>query len=432
MVINKYYKCKLCGETLRIRYQIGYCKMPINIYCPRCNTHFNGAISPKEDLSILFSLNNVIECDEVESGGYIIELSPEFLTLKYQVNESRLFPGLTPFMRYRLKNSNDSNDETIQRIIHLAVESNDYSNQIETLFNLLNKNDISLIRNYLNSLNNEYISFFKSRSNLDSISTKLDYLLFVKQYTKSLIGSSLLDKTNKNINTLFKSLDTIRNRNDINEYKRLLKYLNENDYFSTMLNEIPKYVVSYIGNFKQFVPCYLEYKNADSIDYNEIGISSADAEKMCELYSNGFELLGRIIDPSIAFDNLLNRMCFDNFGNGRTNFKNELSKYKSKYNKVKHFSELDEYVCCSFYRDSLNNGIRNPIAHYDWKINGLTQELTFKDRIKGIETNIYLTELVFKCIDVFNSIFMAWEVIYQLFKAKLLLIDKVGFNYRFK
>ena len=305
MVTNKFYKCKVCGEIIRIRYQVGYCEMPINVYCPKCNTHFSGVISPKEDLSILFSLNNVIECDEVESGGYTIELSPEFLTLKYQINKSKLFPGLTPFMRFRLKNNNDADDETIQRTIHLAIESNNYANQIETLFNLLDKNDIPLIRNYLNSINNEYISFFKSRSNLDNISTKLDFLLFIKQYTKSLINSSLLDSTHSRINTLFESLDKIRKRNDYNEYKRLLKFLDQGDYFSMMLNEIPKYIVNFIDNFKQFVPCYLEYKNASDIDYSEIGISCADAGKMCELYSNGFELLGRIIDPSIALDNLL-------------------------------------------------------------------------------------------------------------------------------
>ena len=193
MVINKFCKCKVCGETLRIRYQIGYCKMPINLYCPKCNTHLSGSVSPEDDLTISFSLNNVVECDEIESGGYVIELSPEFLTIKCRVNESRLLPGATPFMRFCLNNDNNDlkeYEERIHRIINLAVKSKEYANQIEILFNLLNKNDISLIRNYVESLNNEYISFYRERSTLDKISTKLDYLLFIKQYTKSLIVTS--------------------------------------------------------------------------------------------------------------------------------------------------------------------------------------------------------------------------------------------------
>lgn len=433
MVVNKFYRCKVCGETIRLRYQVGYCKMPINLYCPKCNTHFSGEVSPNNDLSIVFSLNNAIECDEIESGGYVAELSPEFLTIKYQENKSRLLPGVTPFLRYSLSKMKDENfEKRVQRIIHLAVESKEYASQIETLFNLLNTNDVSLIRNYIDTLDNEYLLFYRKHSNVDNLSTKLDYVLFAKQYSKSLINSSLLPKTHDSIDGLFRCFNTIINRNDKNEYKRLLKYLDEKNYFGLLFKEIPVFVVNYIDSFKQFVPCYLEYDNLGHIDFEELGISSADACKMCEIYSNGFELMGRIIDPSIALDNLYSHMSFDNFGSGRTNFAEELAKYKSKFNKVEHFSEIDDSICCSFYRGLLNNRIRNPIAHYDWKIDGLTQSITFTDRIKGVDTTMYLAELVFKCIDVFNSVFFAWEVLYQLFKAKLTLIDKIGLNYSFK
>ena len=89
MVRNSFYKCNYCNCLLRLRYQVGYFNIPINIYCPRCNCHISGMIAINNESTTISE--NVIGATETteDKYDYVIELATEFLVDKYkQVDET--------------------------------------------------------------------------------------------------------------------------------------------------------------------------------------------------------------------------------------------------------------------------------------------------------------------------------------------------------
>ena len=82
MVRNSYYECDYCKTKLRLRYQVGYFDIPVNIYCPKCNSHISGTIYVGKDV---YSISEVIigaKSLPGEDYDYVNELSTEFLVDK--------------------------------------------------------------------------------------------------------------------------------------------------------------------------------------------------------------------------------------------------------------------------------------------------------------------------------------------------------------
>jgi len=99
MVVNSYYECEYCKTKLRLRYQVGYFDIPVNIYCPKCNSHISGSIFIDNDnISISENLIGAIKVSH-EDYEYVYELSTEFLVDKCKTKEETKPFDLTMFMR---------------------------------------------------------------------------------------------------------------------------------------------------------------------------------------------------------------------------------------------------------------------------------------------------------------------------------------------
>lgn len=426
MVFNKFVKCKYCGEVFNIRAQVGFTNMPINIYCPHCGSRISGEFLVDKS-NLPFQLNlNASSTDEIKPPYFRIELSQEFMTFKFLKcdNENDLFIP-TPFLRNF--NMIGSKENETNSIISFAVNSITIAESIENLFFNFKNENYEFIRHYFLNNNESLCQYYLKHTNFNELYTKIDYLMLTKQYTYSALIS--ITEVDEILNLVKKDFEYNLRKKSINYF---LNFLGKNSYFETYFEEkIVKYFSEYIRLFKQVLPVFLNKKLNKSIDFETYGITTANVTDILNLYSNGYELFADAIDLAIGLDNIYERGEYDNFANGRQSFKNKMSTYTSKFNKINYFCNSDNFPICKSLNNNLSNRIRNPIAHYDWKVDGITQKILFTDKRKGLTTDLYVAELVEKTISIFNKLYVLWEYYYQMYKIKLCKIDKIKFNYIF-
>lgn len=426
MVFNKFVKCKFCGEVFNIRAQIGFTNMPINIYCPHCGSRISGEfLVDNINLSSQISLN-AYENDEIKPPYFRIELSQEFMTFKFMKceDERDLFVP-TPFLRNF--SMIGENEKEINSIINFTVNSVRIAEGIENLFYNLRNENFEYIKHYFANVDEPLCKYYIEHTNFDELQSKIDYLMLTKQYTYSALIS--ITDVDEILTLVKKDFEYNSKKKSINYF---LNFLQKNLYFETYFEEkIVRYFSEYIRLFKQILPVFLNKKLNKSIDFEIYGITTANVADILNIYSNGYELFADAIDLTIGLDNIYERGEYDNFANGRQSFREKISSYANKFNKIDYFCNSDNFPICKSLNSNLSNRIRNPIAHYDWKVDGITQKISLTDKRKGITTDLFVAELVEKTISMFNKLYVLWEYYYQFYKIKLIKIDKIKFNYKF-
>lgn len=426
MVKNSFYKCDYCDCTLRFRYQIGAFNIPVNVYCPKCNCHISGHIDIGDDPQSI--KEHIIGASEIEGdkAEYTLELSTEFLVNKCKKNKKSKKPELTMFLRSGPFDEERNMKRT--RLLQLVNESGYYVNTIENLYNLLENNDVELIRKYFLERNNDFVNSLKKNIDYNGVINRLDALLAIKHYVNTLLQPLMPEG-------VFDGLYDIMNekvRNVVQKHtSAFIDYLNHlnNDSFEAYLYKIPKFIVDYIKCVGQLVPVYDNYTKFDSIDLKVDGISTMSVDDMVVIYKKGFELICDSIDLVVALNNINYHGTYDNFGYGKENFDKKLNGYRSKYLKYKEVA--NEYDFFDGIRDKLNNIIRNAEGHNSIRIDGLNQTITFTNKYKEKTDTCTKTFLEFgkECIDLFATVLRIWEFYYQTLKFKAVFIDKTSLNY---
>lgn len=421
MVVKLYYKCSICGCHIGLRYQIGYFDIPVNIYCPNCNTHISGIIQIKGKNEN--QLKNVVPISHF-SDGYTLELATEFLIKKYKKG---FMIDLTPFLR-----SDPFDDERNKIRIRIMFLAKNYSNAscvIENIYNLLKNNQLELLKKYLKNQAEPGGLFFEEKKLLNDVINPLDFLMITKKYIMNILDASITSNTHKVINEIIDNTKKIFIKNT-RSTKDFLKFLNENNYFDIYFNKIPEYIVKYLSKINQLIPIYQCYETFNNVNLEEEGISTLSIEDMHELYTKGYEIICDSVDVLFGLNNMENRVSYDIFSDGRANFSEKLNGYGSKYNKYLAVAKLDTKFSKEFI-NLLENIIRNSNAHNSMSFDGLNQVITFVDKNKGKsrKRNMYFLEFGKKIIEIYSSILYLWEYYYQSLKNKYLVLDKLTPNY---
>jgi len=427
MVVNSYYECEYCKTKLRLRYQVGYFDIPVNIYCPKCNSHISGSIFIDNDnISISENLIGAIKVSH-EDYEYVYELSTEFLVDKCKTKEETKPFDLTMFMR-----SNPFDEEKRERQNNLLWFNKNiltFINRIENVYNLLNNKKIDLIKRFFLESDDVFLKDLRMEYDYNKIINKVDAMLATKHYVNTLLMRTMPKRVFENIyNVMHVKVRRIVT-NHPNEMKRFLSYLDE-DYLELYLNRIPKFIVDYIKVIGQLIPIYDNYSNFNVIDFGKKGISTLSIDAMSVIYKKGYELLCDSIDLVIGLYNIESNGQFDIFTDGRYDFTTKLNSYNSKYNKFETFTSFQSDLFDGI-KGTLNNVIRNAEGHNSIFIDGIKQEVTFVNKHKGKKTTYTISFLEFgkMCIDLYVAILYIWEYCYQLTKLKAVLVDAIELNY---
>lgn len=423
MVKNQFFKCKICGTPIRLRYQVGYFNILVNDYCPVCNTHLSGEIFINQDKpEIISKLKNLIEQDDSFEDGFTLELSTEFFQKKASKNEGKV-ADLSPFMRSSL--SSFSNLEKAQRLLSFSSNKNFVSEEIINIFNLLVNKQYGLLMQYMNTEKNQWLELIRKDIKIFDIKTESDALMPSHHYIAAMIRTSMTEKTQVSFENVMK-LVSDQFRLKPKETRYFLKFLDKSGYFTKFYNALPNILSKYISHYREMLPVMIEYENFDKMDLTQYGITTASVENMCSLYSNGYEFLCDYIDIIIGLINIDKRSEYDNFKNGRTNFLNRINSYISKYRKYNDTMDSSSILSNDFI-GLLDNDIRNSIAHNGVEVNGRDQVIFFSHKYKGVISTkkFYIAEFAYQCIKLYSGIIILWEFYYQMYKNKLILIDNM-------
>lgn len=427
MVNNSYYKCKYCGCPLRLRYQVGAFDLPVSVYCPKCNSHISGTIFvDNENIGIK---EQIIGATQVSGDDYdyVVELSTEFLVNKCKKRDETTDVQISMFLRSDSLNA--KRNERRARLLEFANEANNHVSRIENIYNLLEKGQVDLIKNYFLNSEDYFLIDVRKEKDFTQIKTELDAMLATKHYLNSVLQPIMPDDVFSNIfDILNNKTKRIASKHTLSliEY---LKYLSD-DYFQTYLFRIPKFITDYIKQVKQLIPIYDNYDRFDKIDLASQGISTMSIDDMTVIYKKGFELLCDSIDLLIGLYNIEERGSYDNFEKGLKNFDEELNKYSSKFNKYEAFINNESDLFFGL-KGVLNNIIRNAEGHNSIRVDGLNQNVTFVNNHRGVVKDLTISFLEFGkiCIDLFVAILYVWEYYYQFTKLKYVLVDGKKLNY---
>ena len=288
MVRNSYYSCEYCKTKLRLRYQVGYFDIPVNVYCPKCNSHISGTIFIDNDnVTINEKIIGAIETPD-DDYEYVSELSTEFLVdICKSKKETNPF-DLTMFLRDNP--FDDKKNEKQSNLLYFTQNSSTYINKIENVYNLLNNDKIDLIKWFFLNSDDIFLKDLRKSNDYNKIINKLDAMLATKHYVNTLLLRTMPDGVFENIH---KIMDVKVRRVVINhpeEVKRFLAYLDE-DYLQLYLSRMPKFITDYIKIIGQLIPIYGNYSNFNVIDFSKKGITTLSIDDMLVIYKKGYELL---------------------------------------------------------------------------------------------------------------------------------------------
>ena len=426
MVQNSLYKCSICGDILRLRYQVGFANIPVNIYCPKCNSHIFGTIVVDQDnIGIKEEIKNASFLKDSEEPDYVMELACEFIVDKWA--KAKDFPDFPMSMFMRSNPFDSKRTEFRNNYFHIVNNRDSYVMALENIFNLLRKNKIDLLRDYLIKRN---WPVFDSNE-LNKISNPLDALIASKHYVNYVVHPAMVEGVFDKIHNIMNNIVPGINRKHPYAIKEFLKYLDDRKYFDVYYKRMPAFFVDYIKVAEQLAPVYDVYKVFDKVDLNKRGVSTISVDSMAVIYKKGFELLCDSIDLLIGLYNISNNGTYDNFDEGLFDFEERTNKFGSKYNKYVYFTGKTSALSDDF-KDKINNTIRNAEGHNSIEIDGLNQNITFKNKnSKGVVTTYTESFLEFgkQCIDLFSTLLFVWEYYYQLLKLKYVLLDSLGLNY---
>ena len=111
MVNNTIYKCDYCNSLLRFRYRVGYFNIPINIYCPKCNSHISGTIVVGNNIAEIKEYVVGATRDKSDDYDSVVELSTEFIVDKSKKKEDYPEYPMSMFLKSNLFNEKKTKEE---------------------------------------------------------------------------------------------------------------------------------------------------------------------------------------------------------------------------------------------------------------------------------------------------------------------------------
>lgn len=405
MNVNYIVKCRICGSLTRIRIPLGYIRnFPIRIHCGKCNSIIKGnMVVDNENISYHADFLNV---DVISNGkpNYFSEVSGELPSNKVEdclnkdwMDYADRMPGLNAIMQVGFENK----EKLILRITNLSKEIEKWDDT-KVIFNLLRNNNYEFIPKLLK----EDIDIKEYPMNNDiEIHRAVHYTLL--KFMKYIFIDKELNKCIIDIN---KEISII----NIEEYNRLLLYLDKENYLEKAYNEILDMLFKFVDILPNLLPAIsaMQYK---SLNYTEQGISTCSFEDIKTFYIDAYEKILSYIHIPMCLDNIKYRNKYNEFDKQQTleDFLKE-----SKGNRLKKITEIEFFS--SLIKFPIDNKLRNAIGHNQYEFNGITQIITYKPNEKKQEIieNKYLMKMAIECIQLMQYMVIIQDLIFQMIRKK--------------
>ncbi|MFM5031028.1 hypothetical protein [Aeromonas rivipollensis] len=402
MNIGKRFKCNICGEIIDCR--IGMSNrdvQPFQFACPNCEERITFVLG--SSAGRLEGAEEIVNFDGPFKGEYpFIDLHLDFPVDfgKYKLGETTFF-------------------KVLERIGHEAF--GDLSLRLDIL-NRLYKKENDLRRLITQYIRGDIRGFDVACKAIDIPNVKL------KTYEKQDILAALYSAT-----SIMSSPFTIHEHNKelSTEFPETLKYLCET-HFDETRNFISEIISkSFLKNlhhdclklYPKMVALDLPLRPAlyyDYLDKYDIGltparVSAADFDTCNNLYKDLAEVFSRQLTLVAGINNLIKR--------GDHNLFNDSVRFsKKKKEIIKCYSSLDQYadvdlgkkleaIDDSFYRvdlESIDNRLRNGIAHYKYEYKESTQLIKIYPTRDGLErknvNEMYFLEFMRKILILFREV----------------------------
>lgn len=402
MNIGKRFKCNICGEIIDCR--IGMSNrdvQPFQFACPNCEERITFVLG--SSAGRLEGAEEIVNFDGPFKGEYpFIDLHLDFPVDfgKYKLGETTFF-------------------KVLERIGHEAF--GDLSLRLDIL-NRLYKKENDLRRLITQYIRGDIRGFDVACKAIDIPNVKL------KTYEKQDILAALYSAT-----SIMSSPFTIHEHNKelSTEFPETLKYLCET-HFDETRNFISEIISkSFLKNlhhdclklYPKMVALDLPLRPAlyyDYLDNYDIGltparVSAADFDTCNNLYKDLAEVFSRQLTLVAGINNLIKR--------GDHNLFNDSVRFsKKKKEIIKCYSSLDQYadvdlgkkleaIDDSFYRvdlESIDNRLRNGIAHYKYEYKESTQLIKIYPTRDGLErknvNEMYFLEFMRKILILFREV----------------------------
>ena len=405
MTVSYFIQCPVCNTVTRMRSSAGYIhRTPVRIHCGKCNTLLTGHfISDDANAKAYFEPGN---CTEVSARPYDYygEASGELLCRKitYLPDEGLTIPTtLSPAMSFLMSIETEERDHFIDFACHLASMREAWDKERIFYDLVINKKSDVLKRNYAHiaeingySLESEvgvlcyyYYSYF---TNIGGVFTK-----------KNLISN--LRTVNYEINHL--------DRTALFDFIAFLQTGNRLQHAQARMYEIME---SFIGISSFVIPAIgaMRYREPDSINKEEIGISTCSFEDIKSFYQNTYEVLGEYCDIVIGLNNAKYRESYESFA-----FNLTMEKFvdQTKGNRIKSLSQEECFSSLFAIKDN-SNELRNAIGHSDVKYNGTDQTIEYvpNHRKPSDSRSAFLLDVAIQCVELMQSSVILSMIIYKL------------------
>ncbi len=179
---------------------------------------------------------------------------------------------------------------------------------------------------------------------------------------------------------------------------------------------------------------YYDYTNFDELCKIPARVSTSDFDTCNNFYKDLAEVFSRQLTLLAGLNNLVKRGDFDLFSNS--------TRFNNKGAPIKEFSSLDSYanvdlgrkvgaIDDSFYiidTDSIDNKIRNCIAHYKYEYKESTQLITYYPSKEGMKRekhySLYFIEFMRKSLLLFREVHSMNHIIKSLLYFRILVHGK--------
>lgn len=410
MTQNYFVRCPICGTTTRMRTPIGYIyKTPVRFHCGGCGSLLTGEFIVDNEKAIVKYIP--INCEEVspQDCDFFGEASGEMLCSKIEAfhavgTDAMLPPNGRVSPVFDFMSSIPENERT--RFINYACYSSvlaDNWDQKQIKYDLFLKGKRELLeKNYMQEMKHLQCQTGDEIGLLQFGYRSMFYDL------GGLYKHSELNMMISSLNYHFSHMNMER----LNDYLIVLK---ASDRLKAVQEEVFHVMYDFWGVVSYLIPSIglLYYKNLKSIDRSVQGMSTCSFKDIKGFYQNTYESLLACCDIIVGLDNLENRGNWNAFPNAKNL---DLTKFllQPKGNRVKML-DTSEYFTGVFDLPVGSSSLRNAIGHSDYKYDGTTQEIRYKEKDgSSNELTTYLVDVALECCRMMRSAYVLAFIIYEL------------------
>lgn len=412
MNVSNDFKCSVCGKITRIKVQMGWLEnYPISIKCNECHISIFGKVNLNSNSDNKFiELENVTPERSGKTPDFIIEVSGELLTEKLREYTGGIDLFFSPFIKNLM----------------VSMEQGEFFEFKDSILNFLFsvKNNWPAVKRINELWLNQNYKYLPSE--LHKILNKTEYpsdnLL---EFLRGVHGANwrfLHPIFNKyffeTADFLFDNIEKL-NKKDSEQFKELV--LSFEDKLNIYEEKIYMIMCKFIEKFEMFIPVLsLEFHlNSNKEEYmKKMGLTTVDFEDIKGYYIDTFEDIVEVFDLVLAYENFSVRNDYTQMDSDINKSIKTLEDFQQKMSKKgKKIEFIDSLkVFNQMFTLKIDNRLRNAIGHRSYKYDVQSQRIDYYPSgtmDKGELETIYLTEFVYKCLQLFKTCMGIGELIYQ-------------------